>query len=250
MNFIWEDLKFFVTCLKNLSVSESLMLDNDKGFCVSTGCDLDSWVFYPEHVNDSGIVKEAMNFFNSREISFIFPVYDSDEEHKKIFEDCGLFLLDTYTAMVFESGKILHPETNSLITIKHVKSSESSREWADTSWRGFGGLDDVPENYYRFVEAMSDDRENLSLYTAEYNGMNAGTFIITNEENYTGVYYFATVPEMRRKGIARSMMNGICRLSAGKDIVLHATTEGLPFYKNFGFKELFTIPIYSNEKES
>lgn len=251
MNIIWEDLKFFMTCLKNLPVSESINLDNNKGFCVSTGCNLESWAFYPERVNDPDIVKEALNFFNSREISFLFPVYDSHDECTKIFEDCGLFLRDTYTAMIFDSGKILKPEMNSLITIKQVTSSELSREWANTAWRGFGGLGSVPENYYRFVEALSNDRENLSLYLAEYNGISSGTILITHhEENYTGAYYLAVLPEMRRKGIARSIMNEICRLSAGKDIVFPASTAGLPFHKNFGFKELFQIPVYSNEKKS
>jgi len=55
---------------------------------------------------------------------------------------------------------------------------------------------------------------------------------------------------MRRKGIARAMMNEICRLSANKKIVLLSMEGGLLFYKNFGFEELSTIPIYSNEIRS
>ena len=64
-----------------------------------------------------------------------------------------------------------------------------------------------------------------------------------------GVYYFATIPEQRRKGVARSMMNEICRLSNGKKILLQATPMGLPFYKNFGFKELCKIPVYSDSDD-
>ena len=73
--------------------------------------------------------------------------------------------------------------------------------------------------------------------------------MLTHGENVTGVYYFATLPKFRRKGIARAMMSEICRLSSGKTIVLQATPSGVPFYKNFGFEELFTIPVYSNEND-
>ena len=43
--------------------------------------------------------------------------------------------------------------------------------------------------------------------------------MLVDEPDSTGVYYFATIPEMRRKGVARSMMNEICRLSRGKKIL-------------------------------
>lgn len=245
---VWESLKFYLTSLKNLPVSESLMLDGDKGFCVSTGSSWDSWVYYPERLKDSDTVKEILKFFNSRRIAFLFPVYDADNGSEKICKDCGLFFRENFTAMSFVPKT--SPETDPEMKFKHVTSPEMSKEWAETSWRGFGGLGDVGESYYRFVDALSDDRKNLSLYIAEHNGKNSGVFLLTHYEKYAGVFFFATVPEMRRKGIARAMMNEICRLSANKKIVLLSMEGGLLFYKNFGFEELSTIPIYSNEIRS
>lgn len=225
MNIIWEDLKFFLTSLKNLPVSESLILDDNKGFCVSTGCSLESWVFHPGHLRDSDIVKEILIFFSSRKISFFFPVYDANVKSEKILGDCGLFCREIYTAMSFEAEKISSPEENSSIKFKHVTSSEISREWAETSWRGFGGFGDVGKNYYRFIEALSNDRRNLSLYVAEYNSKNSGTFIITHEEKHTGVYYFADERDMQ--------------IITFKKIVLQATQTGLPFYKKFWLQRTF-----------
>ena len=249
MNFIWKELEFFLTCLKNLNISESFSLNKNKGFCVSTGCSFESWVFYPERLN-SDIIKEIIKFFNERDISFIFPVYNinGEYEYEKIFEDSGLFYGGDLTAMSFEPDVGVLHRTNSQITFKKI-TSENSREWAETAWRGFGSSDNVAENYYKFVDALSNASEKLSLYIAEYDKKNSGTFLITHEEKYVGVYYFATLPEMRRKGIANAMMNEICRLSGNKKILLQATPAGVPFYKNFGFEELFKIPVYSNENE-
>ena len=134
------------------------------------------------------------------------------------------------------------------VTFERV-TSELADEWSATAWRGFGGEDDAPENYCRFVRALVDDAENLSLHLAKFDGKSAGVFATTNEPERVGVYYFATVPELRRKGIASSMMSEICRLSAGRKIVLQSTPMGVKFYCSFGFDELFRIPVYSTDKD-
>ena len=45
------------------------------------------------------------------------------------------------------------------------------------------------------------------------------------------------------------MMSEICRLSDGKQIALQATPVGVPFYKSFGFEDLFAIKVYSTEPD-
>lgn len=241
---IWEDMKFFLSRLTFLSVSESMKLG--EGFCVSTGCASENWVYYPERITSKNIVDDAMKFFAERNISFMWPVYDGGEE---ILKEAGLLHAGDLAAMTLDSAKVSH-NTDSRITIEAVITPEQSREWARTAWHGFGGgADDTPENYFALAEALSHDRENLSLYLARKDGEYAGTFLVTHEEALMGVYYFAVVPEMRRQGIAESMMKGVCSLSGGKRIVLQATPSGRPFYKKFGFAELFMMPVYSIEDD-
>ena len=263
-NEIWEDLKFFLERLKALPVSESLRLGNNGGFCVSTGCDLESWVYFPERVNDANIVNEAVKFFHERNISFMWPIYEAGGE--KVLESAGLVYAGNLEAMTLDSEKINLERANEDVRILRVNNcadfdagigdvrnyseANSTKIWARTAWHAFGGgVDDVEENYYAFVSALNNDRENLELYLAELDNEPVGTFLLTCEKNFAGVYYFGVIPELRRKKIAASMMNEICRLSRGKKIVLQATPSGVPFYEKFGFERLFTIRVYSNESD-
>ena len=245
-NEIWENLKFFLERLKNLPVSENLRLGNNGGFCVSTGCDFESWVYFPERVNDAEVVNEAVKFFSERNISFVWPIYEAGNE--KFLENSGLVYAGNLEAMTLEPDKINLERANEDVRILRV--SDNPEIWAKTAWHSFGGgLDDVEENYYAFVNALNNDRENLALYLAELDNEPVGTFLLTCEKNFAGIYYFGVIPELRRKKIAASMMNEICRLSLGKKIVLQATPSGVPFYEKFGFERLFTIPVYSDESE-
>ncbi len=244
MNIVWENLKFFVTCLKNLPVSKNLILENNKGFCVSTGCDFESWVFYPEKINSYEVVEDVIKFFQDNKISFVWPLYDDGE---KFLERAGLIYAGDLTAMSFEPGKNSYNGHDEKILIKRCNDHKI---FAQTVWQGFNGeINEIPEKYFAFIEALNNYTKNFSLYIAEYENQNVGTFLITHGENLTGVYYFATLPKFRRKGVARAMMKKICELSIGKKIVLQATPSGLNFYKNFGFEKLFNIPVYSNETD-
>ncbi|MBR1486754.1 MAG: hypothetical protein IJ597_05825 [Synergistaceae bacterium] len=151
MNITWEELKIFLTELKNLPVSESITL-GESGFAVSTGCDIESWVFYPELVKDIEVVEKAVNFFKAQKVSFMWPVYAGGE---KILEDAGLKFAGKLTGMIYE------PEKLSPLTSNPSRLTDY-RDWARTAWHGFGGeYDDVPENYFSLVKAFSENPKFL-----------------------------------------------------------------------------------------
>ena len=208
---------------------------NDESFCVSTGTYSENWIYCPnpERAN----VNEAINFFRERDISFMWPVCDSES-----LRYTDLIYAGNLTAMSIESNHV--PESNPDIKIMRIDSHEHSALWARTAWHSFGGeYDDVPENYYAFIDALIDD-ENLSLSLALHDGKPSGTFLTTI---MGGVYYFGVIPEMRRKGVARAMMNEICRHNTR--VLLQSTPSGYAFYKSYGFAELFKIPVYSTESD-
>ena len=240
---IWEELKFFVNALKCLQVSTSLEL-SEKTLCVSTGTYSENWVYCPEDITNPEDVKKAVKFFRERDEEFMWPVYS---EGREVLESAGLIYAGDLAAMSLEPDSVNIIDDRPDVKIYRTNNPE---EWAMTSWLGFGGSDeDFPENYRVFVKALSEQRENVSLYSAKYEGKNAGVFLLTNEAEFTGVYYFAVVPEFRRQGIACAMMNEICRLSGGKKIVLQSTPMGEKFYRNYGFRELFRMPVYSTEED-
>jgi len=237
---IWENLSFFIERLKFLPVSESLTLGDGEGFCVSTGTEEENWIYYPHRVSSLEMVNEAVKFFTERGEVFMWPVYDGGEE---VLESAGLIYAGDLTAMTLEAVY------ERVRTSVRIERTDDAQKWAETAWRGFGGETEPPENYYEFVRALSVDRENLSLYLAVNDGEAVGVFMLTNEPERTGVYYLAVLPEFRRRGIARSMMSGIVRLSAGKKVVLQSTPMGVNFYRAYGFEELFKIPVYSTTSD-
>ena len=247
MNEVWEDLKFFLGRLRALKVSESIALGKSGGFCVSTNNKFENWVYFPERVRDIETVNTAVTFFRERDMSFMWPLYDGGCE---FLERSGLLYAGNLEAMSLNPSNAKTERVNSSVTFRAVTSHEEAEEWARCEWSAFEyGDGEVSGEYYALARAFCDDSENLSMYIAELEGHDVGAFLVTREPELMGVYYFATKPEFRRRGIAASMMNEVCRISGGKKIVLQATPSGVPFYKAFGFEDMFPIPVYSTESD-
>ena len=240
MNETWQELKTFLLRLRNLPVSTTMMVGGS-GFCISTGCSMESWVFLPEKIHSMKLVEKTKRFFREQNVSFMWPVFAPADKYV-LGNSLGLNYAGDLTGMIYEPEADCQPE----ISDESVEPQKVNfRDWAKTAWHAFGGeYDDVPENYFELVKAFDEDK-NFSLHLYE----DKGSFMLNHSKDWIGVYYFAVIPEERRKGIARSMMNEICKLSGGKKILLQATPMGLPFYENFGFKELCKIPVYSDSED-
>lgn len=237
-NFVWDEMKFFVSCLRSLPVSETLKL-NDEAVCVFTNTPYENWVYYPNPEGDDESVSRSFEFFKERNVSFMWPVYNAESlRHTELIHAGDL------TAMYLESNHEAKYESNPSVTFKRIDSHSDAQLWANTAWRSFVADDDVPDTFREFTDALIDSHEHLALTAAMYEGEAAGAYITTI---MGGVYYFGVLPEMRRRGIARAMMNEICRQN--KRITLQATRIGYAFYKSYGFTELFKMPVYSNDPD-
>ena len=241
---IWNELRFFLERLEALSVSQSIVLGS--GFCVSVASYAENWVYLPEPVDAYDYVMEATMFFDELEETFMWPLYEGSGE---FLEKDGVDYVGDLTAMSLDPEDADFSRANGRVKCERVSSLEDAMLWARTGWRSFGGDDDVPEEYRAFISALHNEGKDVSLYLARLDSEAAGVFLITDEPKVTGVYYFGTLPEMRRRGVASSMMREICRLSGGKKIVLQSSPDGVEFYRSFGFTEHFRIPVYSTDKE-
>ena len=247
MNDALRNMKFFMERLKNLPSSESLTLGDSGGFCVSTRTEEENWIYFPERVNDSETVRKAAEFFRERNETALWPVFDGGNE---ILTEGGMFHDRQLRAMSLDSGCSVSIRGNESVTFKAVTTREDSLRWAKSAWLGFDyGGDEPSEDYCEFAGNLTGCRDFV-VCVSVLNGRDAGTFIAVNDDaGLTGVYYFAVIPEMRRKGVAVSMMNEIRRLSQGKKIVLQATESGVPFYSAYGFKDLGGIDVYSTSEQ-
>ena len=246
MNDSLRNMKFMMECLKNIPANKSLTLGNSEGFCVSTLTAAENWVCFPGCVNDIETVRKAAEFFCEREEFFLWPVFDGGNETLKAG---GLIQSEELRAMTLASDSPVLTRGNDSVTFEAVTSREDSARWAKCAWLGFAYDGGEPtDDYISFAENLTACR-NFALYIAVLHGRDCWVFQTVNDDaGLTGVYYFAVIPDMRRKGIAAAMMDEIRRLSRGKKIVLQATLAGVPFYSAYGFKDEGAIDVFRNRE--
>jgi|GEM_PF-4411858 len=244
MNDALRNMRFMMECLKNIPANKSWAVGN--GFCVSTVTEAENWVCFPGCVNDIETVKSVAEFFREREEFFLWPVFDGGNE---LLKAGGLIQSEELRAMSFDSDSAVLSRQNASVTFSAVTSREDCVRWAKCAWLGFEYEGDEPTgDYISFAENLMSCK-NFALYIAVVHGRDCGVFQTVNDDaGLMGVYYFAVIPEMRRKGIAAAMMNEIRRLSQGKKIVLQATLAGVPFYSAYGFKDLGGIDVFRNRE--
>ena len=247
-NEVWENLRFFVKSLARIKNSRFLEL-SEKSFCVDTCFDSasENWVFYSEKLNQNDVFK-IVEFFGSRE--FIFPIYGEPENSElEILEKSGLKHAGNLLAMNFNPEKAKYDFKTDFVI---ADNDSLLKEWAETSLRGFEvEFETLPEEFLNLALSFRNDDKNIIPVISKTNDVNCGSFLIAKSKienkEISGIYYFSVIPEYRRHGIAREMMNFASELS--NKIVLQATPSGIPFYKNVGFKELFEIKIFSKSDD-
>jgi GNAT superfamily N-acetyltransferase len=139
-------------------------------------------------------------------------------------------------------------------TFEKVTAKEDAVLWAETAWRAFGSPSGAPAPFVGLAQEIFAEAGFL-LMTAHRNAVPAGTFMLAScgPDTGIGVYYFATLPEERGKGVGSAMMDKILRIaSEGTSgfpalglVVLQATPAGARFYASRGFDALFPIPLHS-----
>lgn len=245
---LWDDLGFFLTRLRGLSSCRFLSLPG--GFCLTTGSNSasENWAFFPGVQPDEELAGKALRFFEERGVPFVWPVEGGNTPGALV------------VAGLRERGRlvVMRRDTEGLhdgkadVTFHLVSSPSEARRWAEIAWRGFDGGLPAPEPFQKLVEAMAADTSCLRLMTARIRGKDVGTFLLALGGRTMGIYYFATVPERRRQGVAAAMMAeaGRMALAAGcPELVLQSTPAGLPFYRRAGFAPLGELALFSSSED-
>ena len=251
---IWRNLEFFVHALAD-SHSRYLQL-NSSCFCVDIGSisASDNWLYYPERSINPDEISRAVDFFAAENREFVMPIYsEHDESGLEFLSEYDLQHAGNLLAMSFACSSKKSSELDSRLEFEIARDNSDLGIWLETSLLGFGvasselGL--FSDGYANLLEAFRNNPGNLLPVIAreKISGEYLGSFLIASSENLTGIYYFSVLPEHRRKGVARAMMNFALKISgeSGK-ILLQATPSGIPFYRSFGFRDLFEIELYSN----
>ena len=187
-------------------------------------------------------VAEALDFFGCRNVPFVVPELPEVQlKLAPVLESNGLCVKSNYTAMALdaEAGYVFDPAAG------EVGEAECDM-WAEAAWFGFGGEAPMPESYRDFARYLLFRHENR-LFVLQEEGRALCCGLLHNSRMACGLYYFATLPQFRRRGLARRLMNSLAAAAAESHrlFILLATEEGLPFYRDFGFAAMRDIPLRS-----
>lgn len=249
---VWKNLETFLRDLSQLPSSEFVLLDETgRSFALSTGSPFasENWVFWPGPVTEERAVNEAERFFRRKNEPYIWPLYPCKKAPSSaLLKKAGLSERGCLLAM--DCPAVSGPHEGPL-TFRDVLEEDEAALWAVLSWQGFGGGGEPPASL-RAMAAAAAGLQSFRLVMAFLEGRPLGSFLTILTDLDLGIYYFSVLPELRRRGGARRMMEEISRFARerGKDtLVLQATPSGVPFYRNFGFRSLGKIPLYSAEDD-
>ena len=204
----------------------------------------------------SGMLDEGFRFFAETGRSHIWPLFPGvPGETGEMLVARGARLEDVFHGMILDldSWKPLatereRSESSQVVVVCPAEAAA----WADTTWFGFDSDEAPPDTFIRFVAGLST-REGVFLAASEASTepnaaprFSATGMMFLSEES-AGLYYIATRPDFRRRGLAALVAQHLLRIAqvAGcREACLLATPQGRPLYEALGFQVVCPVPIH------
>lgn len=167
-----------------------------------------------------------------------FPYWDIYNSNSfELMEKNGFKLLSEQVGMSLKLEKPFTVPDD--INVKAVSNDAEAKLWAELYPKGFG--------YRISKEIVIKTYTEINYYLAYYQNQPAGTAIVWNTKGISGIHGVGVVPEMRRKGLAKGIMNFLLNNSIESNAE-YATLQSSPMGKNIylklGFEEQFVIKNY------
>ncbi|MCF0248570.1 MAG: GNAT family N-acetyltransferase [Synergistes sp.] len=192
-------------------------------------------------------VDSAAAFFRGRCSDFIVPLLPQTPfSLTAAFESNNLERRRIYTSMILPEEQL--NEKNDALSDDIVEiSNRDALDWGSAAWFAFGGEAGEEADSYKEYGAWLALHPDNRAFALKHEGRFVSTALIHETRRTFGLYYFATLPEYRRKGFAARLMGGLTAVLAGgeKPLVLLATEQGFPFYLSCGFKVIDRVPVCS-----
>jgi ribosomal protein S18 acetylase RimI-like enzyme len=193
-------------------------------------------------------IKEYYSKINLRFWWWLYPRGDTPQS-RDLLAGAGMDLIAQIPCMAADLDiKALEEKIPAQITIAEVKSNDDLLLWADISFRGFQMPERAREQYSAFVLSFArGEKQAQRLFLAYVDRNPAATSLLFVNKETAGIYYVATLPEFRSKGlgfyVTLAAMNA-AKNAGYKKIILQATPAGEKVYRRIGFQEICRAQIY------
>ena len=135
----------------------------------------------------------------------------------------------------------------STLTITEVNDIRNLRIWCHTTSIGYGFPEGEEQALLNWFVKDIHLQQSLKFYLGWLEGKPVATSLLFWAEGVAGVYFVATIPEVRRQGIGFAIT--LKPLQEGREMgyrisILQASKMGKPVYLRMGFKEYCKIGNY------
>ena len=125
--------------------------------------------------------------------------------------------------------------------------------WTDVSMKGFG-VPMVRRDAWIAISGKASRYKGTKSYLGYFQGKPAGTCLLVSINNVGGIFFVATAPEYRRKGIATALLHKAIAdsLTMGNSLLYLTTTKGSDaerLYTCVGFEVAYTNCRYERQSQ-
>lgn len=128
------------------------------------------------------------------------------------------------------------------LTIAQVTDDKTLHQWVQVLLAGFGADATAETSLFELMASLGDD-PSMRHYLGYLDGRPIATSTILLAAGVAGIYFVATAPEARGRGIGTAMTLrplGEARDSGYRIGILQASGMGLPMYRRLGFQQCCT----------
>lgn len=196
-------------------------------------------------------VEKIKEFYHKQNLRFwwwVYPRGDSSQT-KEILEAAGMRLITQIPCMAAGLNiETLAEKKPASTNITEIQGHDNLPIWADISFRGFQMPERTRDQYNAFVLSFAQGcYPAQKLFLAYVDGKPAATSLLFINGKTAGIYYVATLPEYRNRGLGYFVTLAAMRAAktAGyRNIILQATPAGEKIYRRIGFQEICRAQIY------
>lgn len=194
------------------------------------------------------LVRKGLDFFAEKDRSHIWPIFPGLPEGVELeLDHAGVCEVEDFYGMVAEIGAmdaVALPDAPHARTVE-FEDDDDAKAWADATWLGFDSGEPAPDGFINFTKQAMASEDLILLgvlarFTPEDEEEVAATGMLCTARDLAGIYYIATHPKFRRRGLAMHVMKGLMerakKLEHSK-VSLLATPEGRPLYHRCGFHD-------------
>jgi GNAT superfamily N-acetyltransferase len=181
-------------------------------------------------------IRRAREYFGDKKLPYRITARDG------LVEECADGLRDAgYREVERMPGMLMRPirdgsEPHPQLRIRRVETREDLAHFQGTAFEGFG----LPaEAGAQFLTEQLWARPNVRFYLGTVGGEPACTSALVTTESVAGIYWVATLPDFRGKGLGEAVTWEAVKegIDVGCDVAsLQASAMGRPVYQRMGFE--------------